>query len=93
MKIVGAGEGYAKKFFKKQLTFIRPGFANDLWEGFGRGSGDWQVGWEKPWALTDVVGRLSTTTSSWLSESLSSNKVLLPVLTMPYVASTTVKTK
>ena len=81
-----------KELQTKQLAFMRPRPARDL-RGCGRGSGDGKAGWEKPWTPGDGSGMVSTTSSISLSELLSSENVVLSGLTMPHIASTTVKTR
>lgn len=67
----------------KQLTFAEPKPAGVL-SGSGRGSGLGKAGWEKPWTPGDVLGKVSTTSPISRSEFLSSEKVVLPGLTMPH---------
>jgi hypothetical protein len=43
--------------------------------------------------LIDVLGRISTTSSFWLSELLLSNKVLFSTFPKSYLASVTIKTR
>lgn len=65
--------------------------AEDIGEAFRRGSSDEKAGWEKPWIFSDVLGKVSTTSSFSLWKLLSSYEVLFSDLTVAYFASTTVK--